>query len=100
MVTHEKREVFIQRSSKLFARENGSFKIIENIGRSAYKLKFPDDYDISPIFNVKDLRPYHGEDLRASLFAQLWVIDEGATTTCIWNLALIMEKSDSRGCEI
>ena len=46
-------------------------------------LKFRDDYDISPIFNVKDLRSYHGEDLRASLFAQLWVIDEGATTTCI-----------------
>ena len=35
---------------------------------NAYKLKLPDDNNILPTFNVKDLRLYHGEDLRASLF--------------------------------
>ena len=44
-----------------------------NIGNSinAYKLELLDDNNILPTFNVKDLRPYHGEDLRASIFSQL-----------------------------
>ena len=38
----------------------------------------PDDFESSPTFNVKDLRPYHREVLRTSLFYQLWGIDAGA----------------------
>ena len=58
------------------------------------------DYNnILPIFNVKDLRPYHGEDLRASLFSQLWGIDAGASTTSIENLIFIMENSNLGGFE-
>ena len=53
---------------KLKPRVDGPFKIVKKIGENAYKLKFLDDYDISPTFNVKDLRPYHGEDLRGSTF--------------------------------
>ena len=45
------------------------FKIIEKIGENDYKLQFLDEYEISPMFNIKDLRAYHGEDLRASLFS-------------------------------
>ena len=67
------------------------FKIIENIGDNAYKLELHDDYDISPIFNVKDLRPYHGEDLRASIFSERWGIDAEASKTTNGNLTLIME---------
>ena len=48
---------------KLKPRVDGPFKIIEKIGENAYKLQLPDDYEISPMFNVKDLR--------ASLFSQL-----------------------------
>ena len=50
---------------------------ITNIENSinAYKVELPDDNNIFPTFNVKDLRLYHGEDLRASLFSQLWGID-------------------------
>ena len=59
---------------KLKSRVDAPFNIIENIGDNAYKLELPVDYDISPIFNVKDLRPYHGEYLRASLFFELWGI--------------------------
>ena len=54
---------------KLKPRVDGPFKIIERIGENAYKLQLPDEYEISPMFNVKDLRAYHGEDLRASLFS-------------------------------
>ena len=50
---------------RLKPRVDGPFKIIEKIGENAYKLQLPDEYEISPIFNVKDLRAYHGEDLRA-----------------------------------
>ena len=56
---------------KFKPRVNGPFKIIEKIGDNAYRLELHEDYDISHLFNVKDLRPYHGEDLRASLFSEL-----------------------------
>ena len=51
------------------------------------------------MFNVKDLRAYHGEDLRASLFSQLWGIDAGASinTPNIENSALIIEELDWGG---
>ena len=65
----------MQRRFKLHTRECGPSRIINKIGENAYKLKLLDDYDTSPIFNVKELRPYHGEDLQASLFSQLWGID-------------------------
>ena len=58
-----------------------------------------DDNNILPTFNVKDLRSYHGEDLRASLFPQLWGIDAGVSTTYIGNSILIMENSHFGGYE-
>ena len=78
--------------SKLHRRIDNPSKIIKNIRKNAYKLKFPDENNILPKFNVKDLRPYHGEDLRVSLFCQLWGIDAGSSTTNIKNLILIMEN--------
>ena len=77
-------------------RVDGPFKIIEKIGENAYKLQLPDEYEISPMFNVKDLRAYHGEDLRGSLFSHLWGIDAGASinTPNIGNSALIIEELD------
>ena len=81
---------------KLKPRVDGPFKIIEKIGENAYKLQLPHEYDISPMFNVKDLRAYHGEDFRVSLFSQLWGIDAGASinTPNIRNSALIIEELD------
>ena len=57
-----------ERCSKLRTRIDGPSKIIKKMGKNAYKFEFPNDYNILPTFNVKDLRPYHGEYLRASLF--------------------------------
>ena len=62
-------------------------------------MELPDDYNILSTFNVKALRPYHGEDLRASLFSHLWDIDAGASITYIGNSISIMENSYSEGCE-
>ena len=66
----------------------------------------PNDNNVLPTFDIKELRPYHGEDLRASLFSQLWGIDAGASTTnngnsifIIGNSIFIMENSDSGGFE-
>ena len=62
-------------------------------------MELPNDNYILPTFNVKELRPYHGEDLRANLFSQLWGIDVGASTTNNGNSIFIMENSDSGGFE-
>ena len=53
--------------------------MLEKVGGNAYKIELPIDYGVSPIFNVADLSPYHGDehdsDLRTSLFLQPWGID-------------------------
>ena len=84
---------------KLKPRVDDPFKIIEKIGENAYKLQLPDEYEISPMFNVKDLRAYHDEDLRASLFSQPWGIDAGASinTPNIESSVLIIEELDWGG---
>ena len=69
---HMRKENFlIHKCSKLCTRVDGPSKIIKKIGENAYKLELPHDYNILPTSNVKDLRSYHSEDLRASLFSQL-----------------------------
>ena len=60
-----------ERCSKLWTRIDGPSKIMKKIIKNAYKVKLPVDRNILPTFKVKDLRPYHGEDLRTSLFSQL-----------------------------
>ena len=48
---------------------DGPFNIIEKIEENTYNLELPDKLDILPTSNdVKDLRSYHGEDSKASLF--------------------------------
>ena len=97
---HMRKEKFLmQRCFKLRARVDVPSKIIKKIGKNTYKVELPNYYNILPTFNVKDLRPYHGEDLRASLFSQLWGIYARASTTYIGNSILIMKNLDSGGCE-
>ena len=69
----------------LRARVDDPSKIIKKIEKNAYKLELLDDVNILSTFNVNDLRPNHGEDLRASLFSQLSGIDVEASTTNIRN---------------
>ena len=75
------------------------FNIIEKIGENAYNLELLDNSYIFPTSNVKDLKSYQGEDLKASFFSQLWGIDARASTTNIGNSIFFMKNSYSRGCE-
>ena len=51
-----------QRLSKLSPRGDGPFKVKKKVGDNAYVLELPDEYGVSPIFNVGDLTPFEGED--------------------------------------
>ena len=63
-----------RRKSKLIAREDGPYKIVQKVGDKAYKIELLGDMNISTTFNVRDLTPYieddkEGyEDLRANPF--------------------------------
>ena len=60
-----------QRRSKLLLRGDGLFQVVTRINDNAYKLDFPDDYNVSATFNVSDLSPFDvGEDSRMNLFEE------------------------------
>ena len=49
--------------SKLLPRTDGQFKMLACINDNAYKIDIPrDKYNVSDIFNVKDLSPFHGDE--------------------------------------
>jgi hypothetical protein len=50
------------RKSKLMARADGPFKVLEKINDNAYKLDLPVNFEVSPTFNIADLKPYFGEE--------------------------------------
>jgi hypothetical protein len=52
------------RKSKLMARANGPFKVLEKINDNAYKLDLPINFEVSPMFNITDLKPYLGEEAK------------------------------------
>mgnify|MGYP005843575513 CR=1 FL=1 len=52
-----------ERKSKLLPRAEGLFKVLARYNNNAYKIDLPSDkYNVSDIFNVKDLSPYHGDE--------------------------------------
>jgi hypothetical protein len=44
------------------SRAAGPFKILAKINDNAYKLELPPEFEVSPSFNILDLRPYLGEE--------------------------------------
>ena len=69
---HLRKDRFPQeRKSKLLPRADGPFKVLTRYNDNAYKIDLPrDKYNMSDIFNVKDLSPFHGDedfDLRSDL---------------------------------
>ena len=44
-----------QRKSKLQPRGDGPFQVLERINDNAYKIEFPDEYNVSTTSNVSDL---------------------------------------------
>ena len=52
-----------ERKSKLLPRADGPFKVLARYNENAYKVDIPrDKYNVSDIFNVKDLAKYHGDE--------------------------------------
>ena len=52
-----------ERKSKLLPRADGPFKVLARYNDNAYKIDLPrDKYNVSDIFNVKDLTPYHEDE--------------------------------------
>lgn len=52
-----------ERKSKLLPRADGPFKVLSRYNNNAYKINLPrDKYNVSDIFNVSDLSPYHGDE--------------------------------------
>ena len=61
---HLRKERFPQeRKSKLRPRADGPFKVLAGYNDNAYKIDLPrDKYNMSDIFNIKDLSPFHGDE--------------------------------------
>ena len=52
-----------ERKCKLLPRADGPFKVLAHYNNNAYKIDLPSDkYNVSDIFIVKDLSPYHGDE--------------------------------------
>ena len=52
-----------ERRSKLLPRADGPFKVLARYNNNAYKIDIPrDKYNVSDIFNVKYLSPFHGDE--------------------------------------
>jgi hypothetical protein len=79
------------RKSKLIPRADGPFKVLEKITENAYKLDLPINFEVSPIFNITDFKPYFREDeLKLRPFNILEKINENAYSLLhrlhIWQL--------------
>ena len=52
-----------EHKSKLLPRADGPFKVLARYNNNAYKIDLPcDKYNVSDVFKVKDLSPYHGDE--------------------------------------
>ena len=63
MWIHLSKERFPNRKfPKLQPRADDPFKVLQHIGKNAYKIELPGDYGIVAPFNVADLTPYLDDD--------------------------------------
>ncbi len=63
-----------ERKSKLLPRADGPFKVLACYNNNAYKIELPrDKYNVSDIFNIKDLAPFHGD----APFDPRWDLSQG-----------------------
>ena len=66
-----KKRFRLQRRSKLLARGDGPFQVLERINDNAYKQDLPIEYNVSATFNIADSSPcVVGDDLRTNPFQE------------------------------
>ena len=60
---HLRKEHFPEKcKSKLMPRGDGPFKVLAKINENAYKIELPENYGVSPTFNVADLSLFLGSE--------------------------------------
>ena len=63
MDTSPQRPLPKEHKSKLLPRADGPFKVLARYNDNAYKVDIPrEKYNVSDIFNIKDLAKYHGDE--------------------------------------
>ena len=62
LVHLRKERFFIDTYNKLKYKKIGPCHIVKKHGANTYQVDFPEEYDISPVFNINDLHPYSGDD--------------------------------------
>ena len=63
MATLHKEHFPNERKSMFLRRADGPFKVLACYNNNTYKIDLPSDkYNVSDIFNVKDLSPFHGDE--------------------------------------
>ncbi|XP_073355047.1 uncharacterized protein [Aegilops tauschii subsp. strangulata] len=71
---HLRKDRFLEkRKSKPMPRGDGPFKVLAKINDNAYKIELPEDYAVSPTFNIADLSPcfdQEGQDSRTTPFEE------------------------------
>ena len=50
------------RDQRLVQRYEGPIEVIENVGRTSYRLQLPTWMRIHPVIHVSNLKPYHLDD--------------------------------------
>jgi len=69
---HLRKERFpSKRKSKLMARADGPFEVLERINNNADKINLPGEYGVSASFNVADLSSYLEDDTLENLRAEI-----------------------------
>ena len=63
-MTHPRKEIFPKGTyKKLKYKKIGPCEILKKISENSYRLELPENFDVSPIFNVVDLYEFHeGEE--------------------------------------
>ena len=69
---HMRKKIFpAHRWSKLHSKGDGPFQVLARINNNAYKLDFPDEYNISTTFNISNLSPFDvGDDQKTNPFEE------------------------------
>jgi hypothetical protein len=73
----------------------GPFKILAKINDNTYKLELPPEFGVSLSFNIKDLRPYLGEE--DEMPSRTTSMGEGEDDEDINTLAIIIPSVEILG---